>query len=918
MWVAVFVAAVLLGASQPLARIVTDAQWFSAVGHYTVFQTRLFTELALGIGGAIVAMIIVGGSAQLAVRHARDAPPSPLASPEAGPIGVVLANTPPRVLATVLSLFVAVIAGMRASAWWREALLMWNGEPFGHSDPVWGLDASFYIFDLPMILHAQGWLAFLLGAAGVVAMGLYVARGVVRLQMVQQDGQLMANGIVMPAEVRRHLASLCAALLALWAIGTYLRRYELMYTDTGLITGPGYSDLYGTLPLLTVQAVLTAIAAFIAFVGIDRGSIATGMLAGVLVVASSAATGLYPSLLQQFSVNPNELSREGAQIVDHVKATRAAFDLADIAELPLSGKDGLSRADIDDNEPTIENIRLWDHAPLLSTFSQVQEIRTYYGFSGVDNDRYVVDGKLRQIMLSPRELTVDELPPQARTWVNETMTYTHGYGVALGPVNRISDQGLPELWIQDLPPKVEYADAFPIERPEVYFGEATRTEVLVNTANPEFDYPVGDKNEYTTYAGKAGVTLDALNRLMFSIRLGWTNLLFSSDVTSESKILIHRNVRERARQVAPFVLFDRDPYMVIDDGRLVWVLDGYTTSDRFPYAQHFGRIGNYMRNSVKVTVDAYDGTVTVWWSDEDDPIAKAWSKIFPGLLRPMEQMSENMRAHLRFPIDQFEVQARLFATYHMQDHQIFYNREDEWEVPVVEREPMRPYYTIMRLPGEDKEEFILMLPFSPKGKPNLAAWMVARADGEHLGELRVYKFPKDTMVYGPKMVVARINQNDEISEKISLWDQQGSSVDLGTLLVIPIEESLIYVQPLYLKAAEDSIPELKRVIVAYEDRIAMTPTLEEGLAQLFGGQADVAVATAAEPSAPDTEGGPPPAARVIDDDLASQIEEAARLYEAANAASRAGDWTRFGNELDALGKALETLKTAQQAEAAEQ
>ncbi len=916
MWVAIAGAVLLMGGAQALAELITEGQWYGSLGHYQVFQTRLVAQAALGLAGAVLALLIVGGSGRLAARQSTGRPPggprlAAVGEQEENPLATLLASVQATTMADVAALLAAFVTGLTASGWWEDALLYLNGGNFGWQDPVWGLDASFYVFDLPLILHLQSMIGVLIAVSAIVSLGIYVARGVIRLQLVQQEGQVVANGIVVPPEVRRHVGSLAAALFAVLAIGTYLSRYTLLYADVGLFTGPGYADLNGTLPLLTVQAIATAIAAFVIFVGIDRANVGTAVLGLVLVVVSAGATSLYPGLLQQFSVQPNELSREAAQIVDHVEATRHAFDLDDVEERSLTGQDSLSRADIDANEGTIANIRLWDHEPLLETFSQVQEIRTYYGFKSVDNDRYVVDGQLRQIMLSPRELTVSALPRQARTWVNETMTYTHGYGLALGPVNRVNEQGLPELWVQDMPPKVQYENTFDIQQPEIYFGEVTTNEVVVNTDNPEFDYPVGDKNEYSQYAGKDGVPMGMLNRFLFALRLGDFNFLFSGDIHAESKILLHRQVRTRARKVAPFALLDQDPYLVVDEGRLVWVVDAYTVTRRFPYSKQLGVGGNYLRNSVKITIDAYDGTTTVWLADESDPIVKAWSSIFPGLLRPLEQMSDSLRAHLRYPIDQFSVQAQLFATFHMQGHQIFYNREDEWEIPQIRNESMNPYYTVMRLPGEDQEEFIIMLPFSPRGKANLAAWMVARADGEHLGELRVYKFPKDTLVYGPKMVVARINQNDEISEKISLWDQQGSGVILGTLLVIPIEESLIYVQPLYLQAAEDSIPELKRVIVAYEDDIAMTPTLEEGLDELFG-DSDDAPASEGDDDAP-AEGeaaAPPPAPAAIDGTVKERILEAARRYDAATEASQSGDWSRYGEELKALGEILDSLQDA--------
>ncbi|MEM6927738.1 MAG: UPF0182 family protein, partial [Myxococcota bacterium] len=805
LWFVIAAAVLLFGGGQAVATFVTDGQWFATLGHFDVFRIQLVTQIALGVAGGLVAFLIVGGSAGFAARHAGPPPrPRALGPEDDNPLAAMLASTSPRTIATVLSLGVAGLAGISVAGWWEDLLLLVNGTPFGITEPVWDLDAAFYVFDLPFIVRIQGALSMLLGVAVVVTFGLYVTRGIVTVEFEQQDGQMVASGLTVPAEVRRHIATLVAAMLVMWAIGTFLQRFEIMYAQDGRFPGPGYSDLNGTLPLLTVQAVATVLAAVVAFIGIDRGSLGTATLAGLLVGGSSLLTSFYPSLLQRFSVDPNELSREGPQIVDHIEATRHAFDLDGIEEQTLAGTEELDRADIDANEGTIENIRLWDHEPLLDTFSQVQEIRTYYGFYGVDNDRYVIDGKLRQIMLSPRELTVRELPREARTWVNETMTYTHGYGLALGPVNRVNEQGLPELFIQDLPPKVQHADTLAIDQPGIYFGEtpdALRQNVIVKSANPEFDYPVGNRNEYTNYEGEAGVPLGGLSRLLFAMRLGSTDLLFSSDVTSESRVLLYRHVVARAARVAPFLRYDSDPYMVIDQGRLVWVLDAYTTTHRFPYAAAVPGVGNYIRNAVKVTVDAYDGTVTFYAFDEEDPILSAWSDIFPDLFQPLETMPDSLRAHLRYPSDLFREQARLFATYHMVDYQIFYNREDEWEIPAVgNKGTMEPYYTIMRLPGETEEEFIVMLPFSPVGRPNLAAWMVARSDGQNLGKIRVYSFPKDTLVSGPNIVAPRIQQNPEISQKISLWNQQGSSVNMGTLLVIPIEESLIYVQPLYLQA----------------------------------------------------------------------------------------------------------------------
>jgi len=904
------IAAVLFGLG-PLVTLITDATWFGAAGFAGVFQTMMVTRIALGVAMALLAFLIVAGSGRWAARVTGGRQPNPRVVKADNPVGQLLANTPLTTMTTVLGVIVAGLSGLAASTWWADVLLATQGVSFAWDDPVYGLDAGFYIFVLPVVLQIRGALATLVFVSLLVAVGVYATHGGAKLKLVQVDGGLQAQGVEVLPGARTHVALLASVLVLLMALGAYLQRYTLLYDQGGLFAGPGYADLYGTLPLLTVQAVAMIGASFGLWWGISRMSVLALSGAGALALLGNGVASVYPGLLQRFSVDPNELTREGPQIVDHIEATRHAFDLDRVVELPLSGDAKLTRSDIEANTATIENVRLWDHRPLLETFAQVQEIRTYYEFQSVDNDRYRIDGDLRQVMLSPRELPIRALPSQARTWVNETMTYTHGYGLTLGPVNEVTPQGLPTLWVKDLPPVVSYEDDLRINNPSIYFGEAVHAPVLVDTENPEFDYPAGDENAYTTYDGGGGVPVGgALWRGLWAYRLGWTDLMFSADLKPTSRVLLYRNVLDRARKVAPFLEFDSDPYLVIDQGRLVWVLDAYTSSDRFPYATHVRGLGNYLRNPVKVTVDAYDGQMRFYLVDPDEPIAKAWARAMPALFTPADQLPESLRSHLRVPIDLFTVQSHLFATYHMTDPQIFYNREDEWQVPTVGERRMSPYFTIMKLPGEGEEEFIQMLPFTPRSKNNLAAWMVARSDGEHYGELQVYKFPKDKMVYGPNMIVARINQDDAISEKMSLWNQQGSAVELGTLLVIPIEESLIYVQPLYLRAESGSIPELKRVIVAYENHIAMQPTLEEGLAQIFGTDRGERIARRADDTAREPRTDDPPPA--FDPSLPTSmlVQEAAGAWRSANDAARSGDWVRFGEEMERLGERLELLEEA--------
>lgn len=908
--------------SGSLALFLTDWMWFRSVGHEGVFWGALAIRASSGIGVGLLGALLIFANALWAVGHTHERTLVLPAEFKLTRFGQWVARISLARIALALSLFFGLVIGLAASVWWRDLLLFFNRGDFGYVDPIFNRDASFYIFTLPILNHLRG----LLWGIGILSMlmclGIYAARGALTLTFFHAEGRYVPKGLAAGNAARRHLAFLAAFLVAVMAAGSYLRRFGLMYDQRELLAGPGYADVFGTLPLLSLQAICTFAAAILVFLGIDRLRRSFLVLAGGLFFASFGLTVVYPGLVQKFSVVPNEFNRESKYIENHIKATRFAFGLDKVEERRLSGNARLTRADITANSATVNSIRLWDHAPLLATFSQVQEIRTYYEFRSVDNDRYVIDGELRQTMLSPRELLVTSLPVEARSWVNETMTYTHGYGVALGPVNQVTEQGLPELFVKDLPPKVTHPE-LAITRPELYFGEYMTNPVIVKTNNKEFDFPSGERAEYTTYAGTGGIPIGGLlSRILFAIRLGNMKILLSSDLTSESEIMIYRTIAERARRIAPFLTYDRDPYLVLADGRLVWIMDAYTRSEQFPYAARVRGVGSYLRNSVKVTIDAYDGSIQFYLVDTTDPIASAWGKAFPGLMRPIEEMPPSLRAHIRYPEDLFTIQTSLYATFHMEQAESFYKREDQWEIPAAEGDKlMVPYYTIMRLPGEKGgDEFIQMLPFTPKNKPNLAAWMVARSDPAHYGGLIIYKFPNDEQFYGPRQVSARINQDVSISQQVSLWNQQGSKVVWGTLLVIPIEESLIYVQPLYLRADAGGIPELKRVIIGYGNQIVMEPTLEGALGKLFGGAAPqpavgaagAAGSTGAAPALA-LPGQPQPSASPEWQALA---REARTHYDAANEASRSGDWSRYGDEIKKLGKALEELnKTANPAAA---
>ncbi|HKZ06750.1 MAG TPA: UPF0182 family protein [Methylomirabilota bacterium] len=896
-----FLALGIVGQAIPLY---TDWLWFQEVGYTQVFTTVLTLRgwLVLGLGLAV--WIFLFANLWLA---ARTAPPDVLweLEDQLGLPGRASIEPLVRRLLVPVTAVIAFVSGARGSASWDTLAEYLHATAFGRVDPIFGRDLGFYFFHLPFWRLLYGWGIALVAGTLVLTAAVYV---------LQRSLVLTARGPRLAAAARTHLLALGALLLVLRAAGFWLDRFDLLYSPRGVVFGATYSDVTAALPVLNVLAVLALLCAGACLVQMSRPGWlfpVAGLV--VLVVVWVGGLGLYPSMLQRLRVKPNELAFEKPYIEHNIRMTRHAFGLDRVQEKDFPVEENLNAAALDRNALTIKNIRLWDHRPLLTTYGQLQEIRTYYKFLDVDNDRYTLDGEYRQVMLSPRELSYRHLPGvQEGVWINQHLTYTHGYGLVVGPVNRISPEGLPEFFAKDIPPVVS---SFPkITRPEIYYGESGNDYVFVRTQAQELDYSSGDKNEYTRYAGRGGIPVDSfLRRIAFAARFGEINNLISGALTSESRIMIYRNIRDRIRQGAPFVRFDRDPYAVVtDDGRLVWMVDGYTSSERYPYSQPVRGVGNYIRNAVKATVDAYHGTVTYYIADPDDPIARTYAKVFPGLLRPLVEMPKDLQAHVRYPEDLFTLQMQMYATYHMEDPQVFYNKEDLWTIP---RRPadgrgsapveMEPYYTVMRLPDEPREEFVLLGGFNPSRRDNMIAIMVGRADAPNYGRIIVYAFPKQKLVYGPRQIDARIDQDPLISQQLSLWNQQGSRVLRGSMLAIPIEKSLIYVQPLYLSATEQgALPELRRVIVAYGNQIAMEPTLEQALGRIFG--ARVRGDEAARPVAA-TPGVAPPvadtAARVL-------VQRAWETWQKSQDALKRGDWTAYGQEQKRLEDVLRQLREA--------
>ncbi len=882
-----------LGQAVPLY---TDWLWYGEVGFTQVFTTVLSLRGWLFLGAGGVVFLFMYGNLWVAARTAAPDVLWELDDQLGLPGRAVLEPLIRRLLLPVIAV-IAVLSGLRAGASWEMVLGYVNGTPFGVVDPLFGRDLSFYVFDLPL------W-RFIYGGAMTLVIGtllLSVATYVLLRSLV-----LTAQGPRLAAGARTHLLGLGAVLLLLRGVGFWLDRYELLYSPRGVVFGASYTDVHATLPalgLLTALALLCAGACVFQITRPGWGFLLAGLV--FLGVVWAGGLGVWPSLLQRFQVTPNELVAERPYIEYNIRMTRQAYGLEKVKEQDFPAEDRLTSAAIERNSLTIKNIRLWDHRPLLTSFAQLQEIRTYYKFADVDVDRYTVNGEYRQIMLSAREMSYQHLP--SRVWINEHLTFTHGFGLVAGPVNRITPEGLPDLFIKDIPPSV--TGGLPkITRPEIYYGELSNEYVIVRTKSQELDYPAGDQNVYSRYTGRGGVPIGGfLRKLAFAIRFGEIKILLSDDISGESRVMMYRRVAERVRQAAPFLRFDHDPYLVIAaDGRLVWIVDAYTTTDRYPYAQP-DRGLNYIRNSVKATVDAFDGKVVFYIADPSDPLIRTWARAFPGLFTPMDRMPEDLRPHVRYPEDLFSLQARMYGTYHMQDPQVFYNKEDLWNIPRMMQDgrdhEMEPYFTIMRLPGEKREEFTLLTGFNPARRDNMIAIIAARADAPNYGSLIVYTFPKQKLVYGPRQIDARVNQDPVISAAFSLWNQQGSRVLRGSLLAIPIEESLIYVQPIYLSAEQGALPELRRVIVAFGNQIAMEPTLEQSLQRIFGGRVRGDEAAPARGA----DGKPAPALTGAVMGLAQKAWDA---WQRGQDAIKRGDWAAYGQAQKQLEETLRQLREA--------
>ncbi|MCC6165624.1 MAG: UPF0182 family protein [Caldilineaceae bacterium] len=881
----------------------SDFVWYQSLGLEQVFTTRLWARLALFALGAGLFWLFVAFNVWLVRRL------EPFGL-ERTPLQVTAAALGIQVVPLVLiaAAVIAVFVGLTTGATWESVLVYLNQHDYGLADPLFGRDVSFFLFTLPVWQILKNWLLFLL---------------VVTLVATALVSGIAWRGWRTRRPVLLHLAILGALILVVVAWQYRLDAYQLVYSRRGVVFGAGYAAARAQLPAYNILSIVTLATGVLLVVTAVARRAWRAMVAVLVVWVAVAflAGNVFPGLVQRFQVSPNELNLERPYIENNITFTRHGFDLGEIEVRTYEITDGLSAAGVQQESATVANVRLWDYRPLLQTYNQVQALRQYYEFNDIDVDRYVIDGTRRQVMLAARELVADRLSAEAQTWVNRRLVYTHGFGVAASPVAQVTRDGLPDFYLKDLPPQ----GAITVTKPQIYFGELADSYVIARTDQPEFDYPRGDMNVTTHFAADTGIDMHWGMRLLFAIHFADINLLLNQDINPDSQLLWRRNIAERVREVAPFLRYDQDPYIVIgDDGALYWTIDAYTVSSRFPYSEPLNTI-NYIRNPVKVVISAYDGGMRFYLMDPDEPIAAAYARIFPTLFTPGDAMPADILDNIRYPTDIFAAQAEVFRTYHMTDVDEFYNREDLWAWPQEifgnETVAMEPYYVMMQLPGSDVLEYVQILPFTPANRENLIAWLAARSDPEVYGGKLVYEFGKDSLFFGPKQIEARIDQDPIISAQLSLWNQQGSSVIRGNLLVIPLAGSLLYVEPMYLQSASGRIPELQRVIVATGDRVEMAENLGLALVELFGrtvlGDAELADLAsfggqAAVPILAGEQMGAGADSTAGGDGLplGMLVQQANAQFAAAQAAARAGDWAGYGAAIAELQTTLEALAQA--------
>ncbi len=892
----IVVLSIFIGSFNTIINFITDYKWFKSLGYEKVFLTKLMTQLQVGIPVFVIGTILVYFYLMTIKKDYYK---------KVSTVYSGVSEKKVNQIALAGAVLVSFVSSTSiASKLWFDILRFINSTNFNLREPIFGRDISFYIFQYPLINQVYMMMTTLLVMLAILTLVFYFIMMSIRRPTLFEtsDMERQFNPRTIDAgNIKRVLSIAARQLLVIGVIffvvqglGYFLRAYELLYSSRGVVYGASYTDINVTLLMYRILMVVSFFAAVMLFAGFKRKSLKLALTGPVLILVISIGGNLASAGVQSYIVSPDEISKETEFIEYNIGHTQAAYNLDEIEEKTFEAETNLTIEDIEANDETVSNIRINDSRPAELVYNQKQGIRRYYEFNDVDVDRYDIEGKYMQLFVSGREMNQNKF--DNLTFINKHLKYTHGYGVAVSPVNVVTSEGLPELMVKNIPPETNI-DILKVDRPEIYFGELTDDYIIVNTLEKEFDYPLGNENAETIYEGDAGVELGGINKLLFAYKQKSLKMLLSGNITADSRIAIYRNIAERIRKIAPYIEYDTDPYMVISEGKLYWIIDGYTVSTNYPYSEPYSdnKI-NYIRNSVKVVVDAYNGSVKYYVADKEDPIVQTLEKIFPTLFTDMDKMPEGLKAHIRYPQVLFNIQADVFRMYHMNDPRVFYNKEDEWDIASekyeTEEQQIKGTYLVMKLPGEKSEEFVLSLPYNPKTKQNMTALFVARNDGDEYGKLIIYKLPKNKNVYGPIQIENRIDQDDEISQQFTLWGQVGSNVIRGNLLTIPINQSLLYVEPIYLQAdTENSIPEVKRVIVAYEDQVVMEQTLEESLKRIFGVSNGGAEEDGVE------EG----------DTTLDLIARATELFEKAQEAQKNGNWSLYGVYLNQLENVLDRL-----------
>lgn len=888
----VFIFMIVIVTSSRLIQLLTDYLWLKSVGYTQLFLIELKAKILLFVLGTLAffvfSLINIGISTSLNKSEKK--------------------LVPFKIKLFIIAI-VSFLIGGNASLKWLDVLKYFNQVAFNLTDPIFMKDVAFYVFSLPFFNAVLQFTFMTVGITLIMVALDYLQSMIQNIFAPQYDVNKEIpqysfdfSNLKLKKKPTIHITILGSFIFLLLAVRHFLSRFSIMYSEKGIVVGAGYSDVMVSLPIFKILMIFALAVTVFLYIWLfisKRSQIKKRhfilILIGIYLVFGLIGPSLIPEVFQSLIVSPNEINLEKPYIENNIKFTNIAYGLSNILETDFPVEGNLDSDIIDSAEETIDNIRILDRRPLRETYKQTQEIRLYYDLSGIDVDRYYIDGKYTSVLLAARELDQKQITDNAKTWVNLRTVYTHGYGVVMSPVNSVTKEGLPNYLIQDIPPTYTVDEEnIKITRPQIYYGELDHGYVLVNTKTNEFDYPKGNTNEYTNYEGKGGIVLDSfLKKLLMAIRFGDIKILLSTDVTPESKVMINRFIRQRVARITAFLIQDNDPYLVINDGKLYWIIDGYTFTGNFPYSEKYKGI-NYIRNPVKITIDAYDGDVNYYVVDESDPMLQTYAKIFPGVFKPLDELPEGLKEHLRYPKDMFNIQAEIYSTYHMNDATVFYNKEDAWQIPseiygTGQQTKVEPYHIIMKLPDEEKEEFILMTTFNPIKKNNMVAWLAARSDGENYGKLLSFKFPKDKLIYGPLQIEAKFDQDSEISQQLTLWSQQGSRVTRGNLLIIPLENNILYVEPLYIQAETGQLPELKRILVSDGERVVMEENLQLSLEALFGKKITITEEQTGDETA---------------DEL---IVQASEYYDLILEAMRENDWTSLGENFDKLGEVLNQL-----------